>query len=161
MTEVLERMLALHQLKQCDFSFKTVVLATAIQRYHQLEFAQQAGSMFLAMDVRDRLERLFPIMKEISLQWPSTDAILRRFQGLLDATKSAMHLQSGPSGDDASISSYQQQTPDLKLISSNEGQGQQVNFQEMSPPIFMMDADAPTLNNYFTSMDNWWTTPEV
>jgi transcriptional regulatory protein AMDR len=80
------------KLDHCCFTALSLLLASAIQISLEARLASTCSSPILALQAQSRLEDLFPIMEEVSKYWPSVEAILRLFRGVLCEMKQEFEI---------------------------------------------------------------------
>ena len=89
-SQLFNSLLIAHKLGQCWFTALTMLLATAIQISLEARIASSSGSQILGLQAQSRLENLFPVMSEVAIYWPSTEAIDRLFRDVLANLKLEM-----------------------------------------------------------------------
>ncbi|KAI9738141.1 MAG: hypothetical protein M1818_005570 [Claussenomyces sp. TS43310] len=90
--KLFEDISAVRNIGNCWFTALTLLLAVALQFSHEARAAARQGSTILAIQAQNGLERILPIMVEVSRFWSSAEAIFNLYEDLAKQLK--QHIQS-------------------------------------------------------------------
>jgi transcriptional regulatory protein AMDR len=86
-------------IRRCYITASTAVMAAAIHMTRELHLAIEQHSTLVALQSQSQLEGLFPIMRELAQSWPTTNAVLKLFQHILERSWTTTASQSGNSAN--------------------------------------------------------------
>ena len=139
MSTTLQTLVASRALDQCWFNVQTVILTLAIHCFLELRFAIEKRAPLLALEGERQLENLFPLMQELSLLWPSIEAVFTRFQGLLNLCRTDLAALYGQQGEPSDSSMERQ------LLAPEQSEAHDHGTQE--------DGDDTMFSDFFREWD--------
>ncbi|KEF53417.1 uncharacterized protein A1O9_10392 [Exophiala aquamarina CBS 119918] len=97
----LSGMIANKTISRCYFTSLTAIMASAVHFVREMRLAIGQNSTLLALQSQAQLESCSPILRELTLYWPTASSVEKLCQHLLDRMKSMMIAQqtTGAAGE--------------------------------------------------------------